>query len=52
MKASNFDGLVKFTFTFTTAFSFEKAFGLSQIVYGVILEFLAKPMRNFLGTET
>jgi hypothetical protein len=45
MMAGNFDGLVKFTFTFTTAFSLEKAFGLSQIVYGVILEFLAEPIR-------
>ncbi len=41
MSAGNLDGLVTFSFSFTPAFNFEKAFGLSQIVYRVILEYLA-----------
>jgi hypothetical protein len=52
MSAGNLDGLVTFSFTFTPAFSFEKAFGLFLIVYGVILKFLAEPLRTFFGTET
>ncbi|EFX62714.1 hypothetical protein DAPPUDRAFT_119938 [Daphnia pulex] len=48
MSAGNLDGLVTFSFTFTSAFSFEKAFGLSLIVYGVILKFLSEPLRTFL----
>jgi hypothetical protein len=48
MSAGNLDGLVTFSFAFTPAFSFEKAFGLSRIVYGVILKFLADPLRTFL----
>jgi hypothetical protein len=41
MSAGNLDGLLTFSFSFTPAFNFEKAFGLSQIVYGVTLEYLA-----------
>ncbi|EFX66462.1 hypothetical protein DAPPUDRAFT_116382 [Daphnia pulex] len=48
MSAGNLDGLVTFSFTFTSAFSFEKAFGLSQIVYGVILEYLADALMTLL----
>ncbi|EFX78124.1 hypothetical protein DAPPUDRAFT_105366 [Daphnia pulex] len=48
MMAGRFDGLVRFSFTFTAAFSFEKAIGLSMIVYGVILNFLAEPIQAFL----
>ncbi|EFX78088.1 hypothetical protein DAPPUDRAFT_105323 [Daphnia pulex] len=48
MSAGNLDGLVTYSFSFTPAFSFEKAFGLSQIVYGVILEYLADALMTLL----
>jgi hypothetical protein len=48
MSAGNLDGLVTFSFSFTPGFSFEKAFGLSQIVYGVILEYLADALMTLL----
>jgi hypothetical protein len=48
MMAGRFDGLVKFSFTFTAAFTFEKAIGLSMIVFGVILKFLAEPIQAYL----
>jgi hypothetical protein len=48
MSAGNLDGLVTFSFAFTPGFSFEKAFGLSQIVYGVILEYLADALMTLL----
>jgi hypothetical protein len=48
MSAGNLDGLVTFSFAFTPVFSFEKAFGLSQIVYGVILEYLADALMTLL----
>jgi hypothetical protein len=40
MVAGILDGLVEFSFQFTSGFTYEKAFGLSQIVYGVLLAFL------------
>lgn len=48
MLAGNLDGLVSFSFQFTPAFTFDKAIGLSMIVFGVLLKFLADPLRTFL----
>jgi hypothetical protein len=48
MMAGILDGLVEFSFPFTPGFTYEKAFGLSQIVYGVLLAFLAKEIWTFL----
>ncbi len=42
------DGIVQFSFSFGPHFSHEKAFGLSQIVYGVLLRYLAKAIWQFL----
>ncbi|EFX78172.1 hypothetical protein DAPPUDRAFT_105439 [Daphnia pulex] len=51
MMAGVLDGLVEFSFQFTPAFTYEKAFGLSQIVYGVLLAFLAKEIWTFLKAK-
>jgi hypothetical protein len=51
MMAGILDGLVEFSFQFTPGFTYEKAFGLSQIVYGVLLAFLAKEIRTFLKAK-
>ncbi|EFX78265.1 hypothetical protein DAPPUDRAFT_320675 [Daphnia pulex] len=51
MMAGVLDGLVEFSFQFTPAFTYEKAFGLSQIVYGVLLAFLAKEIWTFLKVK-
>ncbi len=45
------DGIILFSFQFTPGFTREKAFGLSQIVYGVLLEFLAKEIWTFLRSK-
>jgi hypothetical protein len=51
MMAGILDGLVEFSFQFTPGFTYEKAFGLSQIVYGVLLAFLAKEIWTFLKVK-
>jgi len=48
MMSGQFDDNVHFSFTFTAGFSFAKAIGLSTIMYGVILKFLAEPISTFL----
>jgi hypothetical protein len=51
MVAGLLDGVVEFSFNFTPTFTFGKAFGLSQIVYGVLLAFLAKEIWTFLKAK-
>jgi hypothetical protein len=51
MVAGLLDEVVEFSFNFTPTFTFGKAFGLSQIVYGVLLAFLAKEIRTFLKAK-
>jgi hypothetical protein len=51
MMAGVLDGLVEFSFQFTPGFTYEKAFGISQIVYGVLLAFLAKEIWTFLKAK-
>jgi hypothetical protein len=45
------DNIVRFSFAFTAGYTREKSFGLSQIVYGVLLEFLAKEIWTFLKAK-
>jgi hypothetical protein len=45
------DNIVRFSFAFTAGYTLEKAFALSQIVYGVLLEFLAKEIWTFLKAK-
>lgn len=51
MMAGILDGFVDFSFQFTPGFTYEKAFGLSQIVFGVLLAFLAKEIWTFLKVK-
>jgi hypothetical protein len=51
MMAGVLDGLVEFSFDFNAGFTYEKAFGISQIVYGVLLAFLAKEIWTFLKAK-
>ena len=48
MNAGNFTGIVHFAFTFSSSFSHEQGFGISLIVYGILLRYLAKIVRTFL----
>lgn len=45
------DNIVRFSFAFTAGYTLDKAFALSQIVYGVLLEFLAKEIWTFLKAK-
>jgi hypothetical protein len=48
MNAGNFTGIVQFTFTFSSSFSHPQGFGISIIMYGILLRYLAKIVRTFL----
>ena len=48
MQAGNFSGIVDFSFRFSSTFSHAQAFGVSQIVYGILLRYLANVVRKFL----
>jgi hypothetical protein len=48
MNAGNFTGIVQFAFTFSSSFSHPQGFGISLIMYGILLRYLAKIVRTFL----
>jgi hypothetical protein len=48
MNAGNFTGIVEFSFTFDWTYSHDQGFGISLIMYGILLRYLAKVVRAFL----
>jgi hypothetical protein len=48
MNAGNFTGIVEFSFTFGWTYSHAQGFGISLIMYGILLRYLAKVVRASL----
>jgi hypothetical protein len=48
MNVGNLSGIVQFAFSFSSSFSLAQGFGISLIIYAILLRYLAKIVRTFL----